>query len=220
MTPDFARTAFPAPQPGRWKPRNRWALTLAVTLATTATLPAWCAEASAADHGGHPASASHKATGKARPPATDLAAIRQVLMAQFDRPDARLQVHPVVIEGAHAVAGWRQGERGGRALMKRVGQEWQIALCAGAGLTQASLLKEAGLSAVAADALATKLAKAESALDATSRKRFDSFEGVVKMDAQGHHPPAHAGGSSHGSGATHGGAGPHAAPAASSAHRP
>ncbi|MEY2689537.1 MAG: hypothetical protein RL375_3736 [Pseudomonadota bacterium] len=176
---------------------------LAVTALTLAGAPARAADAAA--HTGHGASApaghaqhqhhqhSHPAppAAAARQPKGDLPAIRHVLMATFDKPEARLSVDPVVVVGTHAVAGWSQGERGGRALMRRGADGWQIVLCAGDGLKQASVLRDAGIDGPSADRLARELASAESRLSADQRARFASFEGVVKMDAHGNHPPAH-----------------------------
>ena len=123
--------------------------------------------------------------------ATDLASIRRVLMTAFDKPEARLVVEPVVVVGVHAVAGWAQGERGGRALLLRHGTEWHVTLCAGDGLKQAKVLREAGISQADAEALAKGLATAEARLPATQRAKFSTFDGVVRMDANGRHPPEH-----------------------------
>jgi hypothetical protein len=57
--------------------------------------------------------------------------IKAVLNGMFDRPDQPLQIGPVVAVGDHAVAGWTQGDGGGRALMRRKGHEWSIVLCGG-----------------------------------------------------------------------------------------
>ena len=128
---------------------------------------------------------------QAAEPTKDEASIRHVLMATFDKPEARLVVDPVVVVGVHAVAGWAQGERGGRALLLQHGSEWHITLCAGDGLKQAKLLREAGISRADADALAKDLATAEAKLPAAQRAKFSTFDGVVRMDANGQHPPAH-----------------------------
>lgn len=66
--------------------------------------------------------------------------IIHVMKAQFDTPENPLTVDPVSIEGDFAVAGWSQGSKGGRALLKLVDGQWTIHLCAGAGLKQAQLL--------------------------------------------------------------------------------
>jgi len=128
---------------------------------------------------------------QAAEPAKDEVSIRHVLMATFDKPEARLVVNPVVVVGVHAVAGWAQGERGGRALLMRHGTEWRITLCAGDGLKQAKVLREAGIPQADADALAKGLATAEAKLPAAQRAKFSTFDGVVRMDANGQHPPAH-----------------------------
>jgi hypothetical protein len=123
--------------------------------------------------------------------ADDTQAIRHVMMKTWDKPESRLQVEPIVLRGAHAVAGWTQGERGGRALMARNGDgSWRVVLCAGDGIRNAPALQDAGLSAADAQALARDLAAAEAKLPAAHRSKFATFDGIVRMDAHGQHPPA------------------------------
>lgn len=121
----------------------------------------------------------------------DADAVRQVLMSQFDKPDTRLQVEPVAVSGNAAVASWAQGERGGRALLFHRGGQWQIALCAGDGLKGTQLLREAGVSARDADAIARALASGEARLTPAQRAKFAAFDGIVRMGARGEHPPVH-----------------------------
>jgi hypothetical protein len=122
----------------------------------------------------------------------DEAGIRQVLMTTFDKPEARMQVEPIVVQAEHAVAGWIQGERGGRALMRREGRDWSIVLCGGDGLKDPQALAMAGIEPAAARALVQRLNAAEASLTPAKRARFASFEGMVHMDAQGRHPaPGH-----------------------------
>jgi hypothetical protein len=132
-------------------------------------------------------------------------AIRHALMATFDRPQARLRVDPIVIQGDSAVAGWIQGERGGRALLKRKtdGQGWEITMCAGDGLKDAAFLRESGLTDADAKSLAASLASAESTLGAAELARFSSFDGIVRMGPNGEHPPAHSVGGHHPDGQKH-----------------
>lgn len=123
--------------------------------------------------------------------ADDTGAITHVLKAQFDRPDAPLVVRPVVVHGTHAVAGWQQGQRGGRALLQRDPHAhggWAITLCAGDGLRQASVLQQAGVPQRDAQALQAAVAQAEQRLPAVERQRLSAFEGVMRV--QGAHPPA------------------------------
>jgi hypothetical protein len=121
----------------------------------------------------------------------DAPAIRRVLMAAFDKPQARLTVEPVVVLGAHALAGWTQGERGGRALLRRHGQGWQIAVCGGDGLKDPQALRDTGMSAGDATALARALTTAEAGLTPAQRAKFSTFDGMLRMDANGQHPPQH-----------------------------
>ncbi|MBX3568710.1 MAG: copper uptake system-associated protein [Rhizobiaceae bacterium] len=44
----------------------------------------------------------------------DAGAIKHLMMATFDKPDSRLSVEPVMVSRDLAVAGWSQGEMGGR----------------------------------------------------------------------------------------------------------
>lgn len=120
----------------------------------------------------------------------DRNAVRHVLMAQFDKPEARLQVEPVVVVGDAALAGWAQGERGGRALLFRKGNQWQIAVCGGDGLKDAKVLHDAGIEPADAQALATSLVAAEARLPAAQRAKFSTFDGLMRMGAEGQHPPA------------------------------
>ena len=119
-------------------------------------------------------------------------AVRQVLMAQFDKPEARLAVAPVAVAGNAAVASWAQGERGGRALLFRHAGQWKIALCAGDALKDAKVLQEAGVAPGPAATLARSLARAEARLTPAQRARFATFDGIVRMGHDGGHPPQHA----------------------------
>jgi hypothetical protein len=118
--------------------------------------------------------------------------ITQVMKQQFDTPEAPLTVMPISVEGDYAVAGWLQGSHGGRALLQKSKDHWSIALCGGAGLTQAGVLQSTGMQADAANKLARAIQTAEAALGADQRTRFNSFEGMVKIDAaqsHGEHNP-------------------------------
>lgn len=117
----------------------------------------------------------------------DAAAIRHRMMGQFDRPDQPLTVDPIVVSGDYAVAGWTQGELGGRALLRRDGADWRIILCSGDALTTAPLIQQAGASAAVAADLASRLAAAEGAIDPARRAYFSRFQGVIPVDDGGHH---------------------------------
>jgi hypothetical protein len=128
----------------------------------------------------------------------DAGAIRHLMMATFDKPEAQLTVEPVTVHGDLAVAGWAQGEMGGRALLRRKHEGWALTLCSGDALKQASSLRQFGLSEAEAEAMASAVVEAESKIDPALVARFATFDGVVMMDAEGHHPPAHGQGDDHG----------------------
>lgn len=125
--------------------------------------------------------------------------IIHVMKAQFDTPENPLTVEPVSIEGDFAVAGWSQGGKGGRALLKSVDGQWVIWLCSGAGLKQAQLMHEAGMDHAAAEKLAALVNANEAKLPSATVALYDGFEGTMIIGAEGH-----AGHGTHGTHGTHG----------------
>ena len=113
--------------------------------------------------------------------------IRRLLNGSFDRPNARLTVDPVVVSGDHAIAGWSQGDMGGRALLRKKDGAWSLILCSGDGIKTSVALRHAGVPD--ADVLARKLAEAEAKLPASRLALFSKFEGTMMMNADGSHPP-------------------------------
>lgn len=132
-------------------------------------------------------------------PADDGAAIMHLLKAQFDRPEAPLSVAPIVVMADWAIAGWAQDGKGGRALLAKKGGEWKIRLCTGAAAKEAANLAQMGVPEEHAAHLAMMLAEAEAALDPKLPALFDSFEGTLMIEGDGH--DGHGGGhDSHGQG--------------------
>lgn len=124
----------------------------------------------------------------------DEAAIRKLITATWDKPELRLEISPVVVSGAWAIAGWTQGERGGRALMLRSAHgDWSVLACGGDGLKEAKALAMTGMPESTARTLAAALARAEAQLPASRLAKFSTFEGLVRMDAAAHHAPAGSG---------------------------
>jgi hypothetical protein len=121
--------------------------------------------------------------------APDDDAIRLLLHSTFDKPASRLIIDPVAVAAAYAVAGWSQGNVGGRALLHRRDGQWSLILCSGDGLKSPEALRQAGLSSVQATALSSKLAEAERHVTAERLALFATFEGTVMMDSSGGHPP-------------------------------
>ncbi len=108
-------------------------------------------------------------------------AIRAVLLKTWDKPDTKLVVDPVVVVGDHAVAGWTQGARGGRALLKLRSGSWSVVLCSGDPLKRASALMEAGVPGADAQRLEADLSAAEQRADPERVRLFATFEGVMRM---------------------------------------
>lgn len=128
---------------------------------------------------------------------TDQAAIRKVMMSTWDKPEAPLDAGPITVLADHAVAGWTQDGRGGRALLTRKADgRWQVAACAGDGLKEAKTLEMTGMPGAVARQMAQEVAKAEAAITPQRRALFSTFDGMVRMDGAGNHPP-HAQGARH-----------------------
>ena len=112
----------------------------------------------------------------------DVQAVQYVLKKQFDKPNAPLKVMPVSVIENYAVTGWTQGNKGGRALLKKEHGKWSIQVCSGDGLTKVSTLEMTGMDKNAANKLAKGVAIAEKDLSQATLKLFASFEGVVNVN--------------------------------------
>jgi hypothetical protein len=119
----------------------------------------------------------------------DEPAISKLLHTTFDKPEAPLTVAPIVVAGNHAIAGWTQGDMGGRALLRKKGQGWELILCAGDGIKSRDALAKAGIPLQDAAALERDLAAAEGKLSPQHVAMFSRFEGMLMMDGSGNHPP-------------------------------
>lgn len=71
--------------------------------------------------------------------------IRSLLSNTFDSPSAKVKTSPVVVDGDIAIADWIQGEKGGRALLKKSNGKWEISACGGSGFKQSESLIQAGI---------------------------------------------------------------------------
>jgi len=93
-------------------------------------------------------------------------------------------VDPVVVLGGFALASWTQGNRGGRALLRKEAGKWKVLLCSGGPLRHAVILAATGIPLGVAGQLAHLLNQSESKLPADHVALFSTFEGVVHMDGQ------------------------------------
>lgn len=123
----------------------------------------------------------------ARAAEPDQDAVRRLLMQTFDKPGDPLSVAPIVVDRDIAIAGWSQGELGGRALLRKKAGAWTIDLCAGDALKQSATLEKLGLSKPHAEAMAQQIAREEQKLDPKLLERFSRFDGMFGVDAAGGH---------------------------------
>lgn len=113
----------------------------------------------------------------------DKQAILKQMHATWDRPEATLEVGPLLIEDDYAIADWTQGAMGGRALLKREHGEWNTVLCAGDGIRDVEGLLAVGLPAAQAEALSIGLAEAEKQVSSERLAMMAAFRGIVRMHA-------------------------------------
>lgn len=113
----------------------------------------------------------------------DAAAIHDVLTTMFDRPESRLSLAPPSIEADAAVVGWVQGEFGGRALLRKHGDNWRIELCGGDAGKDASALTGFGVAPAQALILSRRIADTEASLDHALIEKFSRFDGIMRIDA-------------------------------------
>ena len=107
--------------------------------------------------------------------------IKALISKTFDQPNLKVQTTPIVIEGKVAIADWTQGQKGGRALLRRKHADWEIIACGGAGFKDPSAITSAGISKEIANNITAKLKTAESSLSPQKIKQLDLFDGVVTM---------------------------------------
>jgi hypothetical protein len=139
--------------------------------------------------------------------------IAQVMKSTWEKPGAPLTVEPVVVSNSYAMAGWAQGDRGGRALLRREHGKWVVFVCGGDDLKSARAIEGAGVPLADAARLAKLLSAAEARTSPVLLGKFATFQGIVNVAGD----PAHGGMAGHGMQGGHGaqqGHGAHDAPAA------
>lgn len=111
--------------------------------------------------------------------------VRGLIAHTYDQPAHKVETDPIAITGNYAIADWIQGERGGRALLRKTGGAWEILVCGGDGLKQADALHDAGIPAKDASELLRKLGEVERTVSKERLRRFGLFDQQSSTDA--HH---------------------------------
>ncbi|WP_407059170.1 copper uptake system-associated protein (plasmid) [Ralstonia syzygii subsp. celebesensis] len=101
-----------------------------------------------------------------------------------------METAPIAVDGDHALADWIQGEKGGRALLRRTQGQWQIVACGGDGFKDVRTLKDAGIPAATAKRLIARLNEAERSLNPERVKRFGLFGTADDPRLKDHHSPS------------------------------
>jgi hypothetical protein len=114
----------------------------------------------------------------------DQSAIQAVMHGMFNKPDVQLVIDPVVVEGGFTVAGWTQGDMGGRAFLKQTDGKWALILRTGNQIRSAEALEQSGVPADTAQKRAAAIKEAEKSTYPNRLKKLASFEGTVRMDGK------------------------------------
>jgi hypothetical protein len=107
--------------------------------------------------------------------------ITQVMLKQWDKPESRLNVSPIVVAADYAMVGWTQGEKGGRAILHKHHENWQVMLCGDDALTKIEQLTQAGLDTKIANALIQGFKKQAQKLSSQEIEKMSLFEGLVNV---------------------------------------
>ena len=116
--------------------------------------------------------------------------IKAVISKIYDKPDLGVMTTPVAVVDNYALADWTQGNRGGRALMQKIGDQWAVAACGADGFKTLSYLEEAGIPRKTAEALIVKLNDLEKSVDPHRLHLFSLFgtpDDPNNMEEHHHH---------------------------------
>ncbi|WP_208353402.1 copper uptake system-associated protein [Pseudaestuariivita rosea] len=106
----------------------------------------------------------------------DRSLIRSTLQDQIA---AHLDLAAVAVIDDVAVAGWTAGQTGGRAFLRRSGDNWQVTLLSGSTLATSAGIQAGGLSPRVASSLLAQLNEAEASLAVETVEKLDHFKGTV-----------------------------------------
>lgn len=117
----------------------------------------------------------------------DESVIQNLLMTTWNKPDAPLSIAAIVIEKDAAIADWLQNQKGGRALLIKHQDKWQVVVCGGDGLKKPETLQQSGVTEATANNLISKLSQAEKGLSKQQISQLASFGDVAAVESKAHH---------------------------------
>lgn len=116
--------------------------------------------------------------------------IKAVISKIYDKPDHKVVTTPVAVVDKFAIADWTQGNRGGRALMKKINGQWAIAACGADGFKDIKNLEDAGIPTKTAEQLIKKLNQLEKSVEPARLHLFSIFgtkDDPKNMEDHHHH---------------------------------
>lgn len=106
---------------------------------------------------------------------TDQIEIINTISRIYDKPNLKVTTNPISINENFAIADWTQGDRGGRALLKKDNGHWAIITCGADEIKDLKNLKDAGISTNVAKALIEQLNQLEKSIDPNQIHLFSLF---------------------------------------------
>jgi hypothetical protein len=106
---------------------------------------------------------------------TDQIEIINTISRIYDKPNLKVTTNPISINENFAIADWTQGNRGGRALLKKDNGHWAIITCGADEIKDLKNLKDAGISTSVAKALIEQLNQLEKSIDPNQIHLFSLF---------------------------------------------
>lgn len=106
---------------------------------------------------------------------TDQIEIINTISRIYDKPNLKVTTNPISINENFAIADWTQGNRGGRALLKKDNGHWAIITCGADEIKDLKNLKDAGISTNVAKALIEQLNQLEKSIDPNQIHLFSLF---------------------------------------------
>jgi hypothetical protein len=103
---------------------------------------------------------------------------RLLVFEKLSQPNQAALVGPVVMQSDFAIVDWTRGRSGGRTLLRRGSDGWNMVLCGGEPLKHRPVLERAGVPDGTAGVLVTKLLREESRLRDGRREQIEQWRGA------------------------------------------